>query len=124
MSNLEELSLYLSTSRRYRFIDGNNLIESIIDYLPRLNQFQFNIRSAVVIKDQIDLPSNEDIEYSFKNFSNSQVICCVNYLNNEGTCHIYTYPYTMTTYENIANSFPGGLFPCVSYVSLYDEHPF
>ncbi len=38
--------------------------------------------------------------------------------------HIYTYPYTMTTYENIANNFPGGLFPCVSFVSLYDEHPF
>lgn len=98
MSNLEALSLYVSTSRRNKFIDGNNLRENIIDYLPRLNQFHFNIRSTILIKDQINLLSNKDIEHSFKNFSNSQIICCVNYLKSEGECHIYTYPYTLTSY--------------------------
>jgi hypothetical protein len=43
---------------------------------------------------------------------------------NEDECHIYSYPYTITSYENIANNFPGGLFTCVSEVSLFAEHPF
>jgi hypothetical protein len=30
----------------------------------------------------------------------------------------------MTSYENIANYFPGGVFTCVCKVSLFDEHPF
>jgi hypothetical protein len=126
MSNLEQLSLYLSLGRCNRFVDGNNLKQNIIDYLPQLKQFQFNIRSPMLLKDQIHLPSNEDIENSFKNFSDNQIICCVNYFleENEGECHIYTYPYTLTSYENITNNFTGGLFTCVSRVSLYDERPF
>ncbi|CAF4758939.1 unnamed protein product, partial [Rotaria sp. Silwood2] len=100
--------------------------QNIIDYLPRLNQFQFNIRSTMLLKNQIDLPSNEDIQYTFKDFLNNKIISCVNYFleNNQGQCHIYSYPYTMRRYENIANNFPGGLFTCVYEVSLYDEHPF
>ena len=30
----------------------------------------------------------------------------------------------MTTYENITNNFPGGFFPCVREVSLFDERPY
>ena len=81
MSNLEELCLYLSTSRRKRFIDGNHLTENIIDYLPLLNKFQFNICSAILVKDQIDLPSNADIEHSFKIMKISQRIFQVDYLH-------------------------------------------
>ncbi|CAF1244129.1 unnamed protein product [Rotaria sp. Silwood1] len=42
----------------------------------------------------------------------------------QGYCHIYSYPFTARSYENIANNFSGGLFTCVSEVSLFDEHPF
>jgi hypothetical protein len=126
MSNLEKLSLHLSLDHRNGFIDGNNLKENIIDYLPRLNQFRFNISSTMSLKDQINLPSNEDIEHSFKAFPNNQIISCVSYFleQNVGKCHVYTYPYTLTSYENIADTFPGGLFTCVSNVSLDDENPF
>ncbi|CAF1236180.1 unnamed protein product [Rotaria sordida] len=126
MSNLEQLSLYLSCVHHNRFINGNDLKENIIDYLPQLNQFQFNIRSTMLLKNQIDLPSNEDIQYTFKDFLNNEIISCVNYFPeyNEGICLIYSYPYTLRYYENIANNFPGGLFTCVYDVSLYDEHPF
>ncbi|CAF4279210.1 unnamed protein product, partial [Rotaria sordida] len=126
MPSLEQLSLYLSCVHHNRFINGNDLKENIIDYLPQLNQFQFNIRSTMLLKNQIDLPSNEDIQYTFKDFLNNEIISCVNYFPeyNEGICLIYSYPYTLRYYENIANNFPGGLFTCVYDVSLYDEHPF
>ncbi|CAF2774806.1 unnamed protein product [Rotaria sp. Silwood2] len=126
MPNLEQLSLYFSLGRHNRFIDGNDLKQNIIDCLPRLIEFRFNIRSTIFLKDQIDLPSNKDIEHSFKNFSDNQIISCVNYFleMNEGECHIYSYPYTITCYHNIANNFAGGLFTCVREVSLFDEHPF
>ncbi|CAF1126930.1 unnamed protein product [Rotaria sordida] len=115
MSNLEQLSLYLSCVHRNRFINGKNLKQNIIDYLPRLNQFQFNIRSTMLLKNQIDLPSNEDIQYTFKDFLNNEIISYVNYFleNNQGECLIYLYPYTLRYYDNIGNNFPGGLFTCV-----------
>ncbi|CAF1178363.1 unnamed protein product [Rotaria sordida] len=126
MSNLEQLSLYLLHVCRNRFINGNDLKQNIIDYLPQLNQFRFSIRSTILLKDQIDLPSNKDIQHTFKDFLNNEIISCVNYFqeDNEGQCHIYSYPYTMRRYDNIANNFPGGLFTCVCEVSLFDEHPF
>jgi hypothetical protein len=33
------------------FIDGNNLQKNIINFMPRLNQFTFDIRSVVFIKE-------------------------------------------------------------------------
>ncbi|CAF1483931.1 unnamed protein product [Rotaria sordida] len=127
MSNLEELALYLSpVVCDKKFIDGNNLKQNIIDYMPELNQFGFSIHSTILLKDQIDLPSNEDIEHSFKDFSNNKIISCVNYFFEAkyGACHIYSCPYLIPTYQNISNNFPGGLFRYVSAVSLFDEHPF
>ncbi|CAM2706336.1 unnamed protein product [Rotaria socialis] len=106
MSNLEQLSLYLSHVHRNRFINGNDLKQNIVDYLPELNQFRFNIHSTMLL--------------------NNEIISCVNYFlgDNEGECLIYSYPYTLRHYYKIANNFPGGLFPCVHEVSLFDEHPF
>ncbi|CAF1348775.1 unnamed protein product [Rotaria sordida] len=127
MSNLEELALYLSSVVcDKKFIDGNNLKQNIIDYMPELNQFRFSIHSTILLKDQIDLPSNEDIKHSFKDFSNNKIISCVNYFFEAkyGQCHIYSCPYPIPTYENISNNFPSGLFRYVSDVSLFDEYPF
>ncbi len=57
---------------------------------------------------------HEDIQHSFEHFSEK----------GKGQCHIYSYPFTIGVYPNIANNFPGGLFICVSEISLFDEHPF
>jgi len=126
MSNLEQLGLYLLVIDRNRFIDGNDLKQNIIDYMPRLNQFDFNICSTMSFEDQISLPSNEDIQHSFEHFLYDQIMSCVNYFfeKKKGQCHIYSYPFTISIYPNIANNFPGGLFKCVTKVSLFDEHPF
>lgn len=126
MSKLEKLSLYLSVQNTNRFIDGNDLKENILNSMPQLNRFHFDFRSTIFLKDEIDYPSNEDILDSFKDFSNNKIISCVNYFpeSKQGHCHIYSDPFISRTYENIANNFSGGIFACVSEVSLFDEHPF
>jgi hypothetical protein len=106
MSNLEQLRLYFTCSRKQSFIDGNDLKINIINYLPPLKTFKFNICSFI------------------ENYN--QIISCVDYFpdKNEGQCHIYPYPFTLASYERITNNFPGGLFPRVRKISLFDEHPF
>ncbi|CAF1226607.1 unnamed protein product [Rotaria sordida] len=126
MLNLEKLDLHLKVDRHKGFINGNDLKENIINYMPRLNKFTFNIRLFNHISNKIILPSNEDIQYTFKDFKDIQVISCVDFFQEEKFryCRIYSYPYKMKYYDNISNNFPGGLFKYVHKVSLYDEYPF
>ena len=126
MFNLEKLDLQLKMDRYKGFIDGNDLKENIINHMPRLNEFTFNIRVFNHIYNRINLPSNEDIQYTFKDFTNNRIISCVDLFQEQKYryCHIYSYPYRMECYDNISNNFPGGLFKYVHTVSLYDEYPF
>ncbi|CAF1244301.1 unnamed protein product [Rotaria sp. Silwood1] len=128
MLNLEELDLYLQIIRFDKgFIDGNNMKKNIINRMPRLNKFIFNIRSIILsLQKQINLPSNEDIQQTFKDFQENQIISSVDYFSEEGEgqCHVYSYPYTMQHYHGITNNFSGGLFEYVYDVSLFDERPF
>ena len=76
----------------------------------------------------MNLPSNEDIQHTFKDFKDNQIISCVDYFQEirrpYSECHIYSYPYRMNYYENISNNFPDGLFKNVHRVSLFDECSF
>jgi hypothetical protein len=125
MFNLEKLSLSLVIRNSNEFVDGNDLKKNIIDRLPRLNSFAFNIRSRKVFCNQINFLSNDDIQRTFSTFQN-QIISCVDYFpeTEYSQCHIYSYPYKLTYYTDITNNFPGGLFQYVNEVSLFDEQPF
>jgi len=126
MSNLQKLDLYLIICRKKTFVNGNDLKTNIINHLPQLNKFTFNIRSIISLKSQTDFPSNKDIQDTFKDFKNDQIICCIDYFEERkySQCRIYSNPYQVKNYDNITNNFPGGLFNCVRQVSLYDERPF
>jgi len=128
MLNLEELALYVIIGSITTFNDGNNLKKNIVNHLPRLKNFVFNIRSILYLDNEphLLLPSNEEIQQTFINFTNNKVITCVDYFPRIGIgeCHMYSYPYTMIHYRNITNNFPGGLFKYVREVSLFDERPF
>ena len=126
MPNLEELYLYFRCFRRQSFIDGNHLREKILSHMSLLKIFQFNICSFVERYDRLNLLSNEDIRNTFRQFPNDQVMSCIDYFPEEdkGQCHVYSYPYTLKTYERITNHFPGGLFSNVRKISLFDEKPF
>ncbi|CAF0903123.1 unnamed protein product [Rotaria sordida] len=126
MFNLEKLDLYLAICCKNALIDGNNLKKNIINRMPKLNKFTFNIRSTVRLNNQINLPSNEDIQYTFNHFPNNQIISCVDYFSEikQGQCHIYSYPYEWKAYHKITNNFPGGISKYAREVSLFDEQPF
>jgi hypothetical protein len=125
MLNLEKLILYFEARHVQMLIDGNNLKKNIINHMTRLKEFIFNIRSIIYRYNQIDL-SNEDIHQSLINFTYTQVISCLNYFPNKkiDQCHIYSHPYTLKHYNNIANNFPGGLFKCVREISLHHARSF
>ncbi|CAF3082595.1 unnamed protein product [Rotaria sp. Silwood2] len=126
MSNLEQLGLYIAIFVDETFIDGNNLKRNIINRMPRLNQFRFYIRSLMFIHNQVNLPSAEDIQRTFIDFPNNNIISYVNYFPEarRGRCHIYSYPSRMQYYSGIPNNFPGGLYTYVRVVLLLDERPF
>ncbi|CAF1510063.1 unnamed protein product [Rotaria sordida] len=62
MANLEELGLYFTAFVNETFIDGNSLKKDILNHMLQLKQFAFDIRSIMSIKNQMDLPSKEDIQ--------------------------------------------------------------
>jgi hypothetical protein len=126
MSNLEKLTLNLATYVNTTFIDGNELKQNIINYMPRLKRFEFYICSDLYHPDQIYLPSKEDIQHTFRDFKDNQVSSYVDYFQEEeySLCHIYSNPYKLKYHHTITNNFPGGLFKYVHQVLLYDERPF
>jgi hypothetical protein len=124
MSNLEELGLdFVILSGP--IIDGHNLQNNIINHMTKLKKFTFNICSINRHNQLVNLPSNQYIQNTFRNFKN-QIISSVDYLSHENNvyCHIYSYPYTWSYYDNISNNFRGGLFKYVRKISLHDERPF
>ncbi|CAF3169754.1 unnamed protein product [Rotaria sp. Silwood2] len=126
MPNLEQLGLYLLIHVDEIFIDGNHLKKNIINRMPRLNQFTFYISSSMFTRNKLNLPSTEDIQRTFIDFPNNEIVSYVDYFPKaeRGLCHIYSYPSVMECYSDISNNFPGGLFNYVRMVSLFDEHPF
>ncbi|CAF5069650.1 unnamed protein product, partial [Rotaria sp. Silwood1] len=73
-----------------------------------------------------NLPSNEEIQKTFRDFKDNQIITCIDYFqeHKHSRYHIYSYPYQLRHYDDITNNFPGGLFKCVREITLEDEHPF
>ncbi|CAF0986378.1 unnamed protein product [Rotaria sp. Silwood1] len=126
MSNLEQLGLYIEVTINTAFIDGNHLKRDIINRMSRLKQFTFYIHSFMINCNQLDFPSTEDIQRTFIDFPNNNIISYVDYFPEakESQCHIYSYPSFMPYYYNITNNFPGGLYKYVRAISLFDEYPF
>jgi hypothetical protein len=109
-----------------KFIDGNNLKKNVINHMPCLSKFTFNIRSYLNNCNQIDLPVNEDVKKTFNDFKTNHIISYTDYFPSQrsGSSSIFTYPYTLKTYNDITNNFPGVLCKSVRKITLSDEHPF
>ncbi|CAF5222903.1 unnamed protein product, partial [Rotaria magnacalcarata] len=79
MSNLEKLDLCFTVISKPTFVDGNDLKKNIINHLLKLKKFSFNIRSIIDLDNQTNLPSNEDIQQTFQDFQDNQIISCIDY---------------------------------------------
>ena len=128
MLNLKTLDLSLPNVTQKPFIDGQNLTKNIINHMPLLTQFTFHIHSLTNFYNPNNIPSNEYIQETFRDFPNEQILSDVDYFQENGysQCHIYSYPYPsqVSYYDGITNNFPVGIFQRVRKVSLQDEQPF
>ena len=80
MINLEELKLYLSVIRcDSTYIDGIQLYDQFLIYMTQLKKFTFNIHSSTRFYNKFNLPSNEYIQETFKDFQNKQIISSIDY---------------------------------------------
>ncbi|CAF3980128.1 unnamed protein product [Adineta steineri] len=126
MINLEELNLYLLISRKQTIVDGIDLKKNILNYMSQLKKFSFSIHSNIYPDNEINLPSNDDIQNTFKDFKDNEIISYVDNfpMSNKIGCRIFSYPYRWIKYERITNNLPCKSFPYVCEISLIDKQPF
>jgi len=64
-----------------------------------LGIFQFGqlFLTIIIFNNQISLSSNEDIQKTFIDFKDNQIISSVDYFSKveRGRCHVYSYPYKL-----------------------------
>jgi hypothetical protein len=141
MINLEELTLYLSIIRiDSNYIDGIQLQDDILSYMPRLNKFIFNIETAIVkYKNDLILSSNEDIQRSFigkgfgpvglhldifsKQNGSKGDAYSVSY-NFYSRSHIFSLPCQFSYFLYLSNSFQNRTFVKVQSIVMMDIRPF
>ncbi|CAF1457214.1 unnamed protein product [Rotaria sordida] len=128
MLNIEELTLFLSVLRpTCTYIDGNQLYDEVLNYMPRLNKFIFSIHTCIINYDiGIDRPSNDDIRNSFISRGIQSFDTCFDdkFMNNRGNCHVYSLPYQFNDFLYMGSCFQGGRFDKVRLLSMQDERPF
>ncbi|CAF1430375.1 unnamed protein product [Rotaria sordida] len=130
MLNLEELTLFILVIRTNTiYIDGNQLYDKVLNYMPRLNKFIFSIHTRIMndyYKTITSLPSKSDIRNSFiKRGIQSIGICADDKLiNDRANCYVYSLPYQFQEFLFMSNCFQGGNFDNVRLLSMYDVRPF
>ncbi|CAF1272107.1 unnamed protein product [Adineta steineri] len=140
MINLEELILFLSVVRvDSTLIDGTELYNQVLVHMLHLNKFIFSINTNVLsINNEMDVPSNEDIQNSFIGKEYDQVGSYVHLerITPEDTTigikqpkaivksHIYSLPYQFENFLDLNSSFQCGIFVTVRYLSMRDRYPF
>jgi hypothetical protein len=128
MINLEELILFLLILRVHStYVDGIQLYDDILIYMPLLKKFIFNIDTSVLWKNtETALPSNEDIQHSFIGRRYEQIGSYIqtNSTKGKSKCHIYSIPYQFKVLFYRSNSFHGGMFHNVRSLFMIDFRPF
>lgn len=115
----------------YRPYDGNldavQLSDQLLNPLTHLRRFTPNIETTALntIGDR-PLPTNEVIQRSVTGKHYQQLVSVVyNGFNEDNSaCRIYSLPYDFDYFLDLDNSFPGGLFQKVRFLTMKDEHPF
>ena len=130
MSNLEELHLFLTISRRDTFdvIDGNDLQKNILNHLSQLKTFHFSIYTYIYqfINDleinENNYPSNDDLQQSFIDNQFEQVRSYINHWSSKTIfgCHVYSLPYQFKSFTRLSCSFSNDIFIHVRTLIIND----
>ena len=130
MLNLEELTLFLPVLKSGApYIDGDQLYDGVLKFMPQLNKFIFSIHTQLMstwFKRIMNLQSNEMIRNSFieKGFQSIGVCADEQLLDDQAKCHIYSLPYQFNEFSFLNNYFQGGKFDKVRLLSMSDQYPF
>ena len=128
MRNLRVLRLYLRVVRNdSTYVDGIQLYDQFLHRMTHLTRFTFDIKTRVFNENvRIELPSNEDIQRTFRARGYQRVISHVNTdpFQLFGKCYIYSVPYDFEYVYDLRHSFPGGMFHNVQHVTMIDKIPF
>ncbi|CAF1088512.1 unnamed protein product [Rotaria magnacalcarata] len=83
MSNIQKLGLYLQVENRPEFIDGTDLYNGILIYMPRIQIFFFNITTIDDYVDKIYWYKNDDIEDTdIIDYNHPDIDCRIDYFTN------------------------------------------
>jgi hypothetical protein len=130
MLNIEELTLFLCViiTQKRTYIDGDQLDEEVLKYMPRLKKFIFSIYTQVSLgfKREIDLQSTDDIRNSFIKRGIQSIDACSDstFVYSRANCHVYSLPYQFNDLLYMNNSFQGGRFDKVRFILMEDIRPF
>ncbi|CAF4402623.1 unnamed protein product [Rotaria sp. Silwood2] len=109
MIYLEQLTLCLTVTNRSTFVDGILLNNEILDHMPQLQTFNFNIITRTNITTYVNKQLYEDTRFTFFNGKFHQVEFYLDqYPDGMARSHIYSLPYKMNVMHDISNNFPGG----------------
>ncbi len=130
MKYLEQLTLHLIVDRRSAMIDGIHLNNEVVNHMPQLQTFIFDIVTYTQVIKELNRQSSDDIQRTFRHNIYHHVVSYVEHYSNGTTrSHIYSHAYTISTLKNISNGFPVGIFTNIRKVSLVEilcsfEHEF
>ncbi|CAM2714090.1 unnamed protein product [Rotaria socialis] len=123
MIHLEQLTLYLSVINRSTFIDGIHPKDNILDRMPQLQTFSFNIITRTNVSTSVHNQLYKHMRCTFLNGKFHQVDFYLDhYSDGMARSHIYLLPYKMNDMHDISNTFPGGSFTNVRVILLFDIH--
>jgi hypothetical protein len=121
--------LSLCITHRNLFVDGIYLTNEILNHMPHLHTFIFDIATEHVMFNGQFKPYPDDIRCSFIKRGHD-VDCYIDYdLAGSGRCHVYSLQFNMGRIYPITHSFPGGMFVNVRNLRMRDlyhsfEHGF
>ncbi|UJR34261.1 hypothetical protein I4U23_021665 [Adineta vaga] len=130
MLYLEELTLFLPVIRhKSRYIDGNQLYDEVLSYMPRLNQFIFSIHTHMTTKFTTtitELQSNSDMRKSFIKHGFQSFDTCSDdeIIGHTANCYVYSLPYRFKYFLYLGACFQGGKFDNVRFLYMTDKVSF
>ncbi|CAF3049186.1 unnamed protein product [Rotaria sp. Silwood2] len=128
MSNLEELTLYLTIKMGTSFIDGTHIYNEILSHVPQLHIFNFCICTEIKTDDFVHHLSKDDIQETFPNTIYQKVDCMVQYGDCHAVCHVFSLPFMFDYLGYIGNTFPSIIFSHIKRLTVSDgvafEHEF
>ena len=125
MNRLEQLTLNVAVDTGERLIDGNNIHQDILIYMPLLQSFIFHIQSSCDARTLGENFSNKDIEQTFINIGYEQVACMTHTITSfQMMCHVFSIPYAFDFLHMLGKNFGKMIFINVTRLILFEYVPF